>query len=204
MNANSARLKLVIKIGISLLLIVLQLPMKGGDNMKNKILSTLFVGIDVSSKTNVLCALDFQGNKLLNLKASNNNPGAESMSKSIVECLISNKLNYAVIALESTSIYSVHVANFLSSHEELASFEPKVYCLNPKTIVNYRKSFVDMDKTDPLDAYVIADFARCGRITSSPWRGSQFLALQRLTRHRLHLVECITREKKPIWFLISI
>ena len=195
MNANSARLKLVIKIGISLLLIVLQLPMKGGDNMKNKILSTLFVGIDVSSKTNVLCALDFQGNKLLNLKASNNNPGAESMSKSIVECLISNKLNYAVIALESTSIYSVHVANFLSSHEELASFEPKVYCLNPKTIVNYRKSFVDMDKTDPLDAYVIADFARCGRITSSPWRGSQFLALQRLTRHRLHLVECITREK---------
>jgi hypothetical protein len=37
--------------------------------MKNNFLSTLFVGIDVSSKTNVLCALDFQGNKLLNLKA---------------------------------------------------------------------------------------------------------------------------------------
>lgn len=52
-----------------------------------------------------------------------------------------------------------------------------------------------MDKTDPLDAYIIADFARCGRISSSPWRGSQFLALQRLTRHRLHLVEYITCEK---------
>lgn len=163
--------------------------------MKNNILSTLFVGIDVSSKTNVLCALNFQGNKLLNLKALNNNPGAESMSKSILDCLNSNNLKYAVIALESTSIYSIHVANFLSSHDDLALFEPKVYCLNPKTTANYRKSFVDMDKTDPLDAYVIADFARCGRITSSPWRGSQFLALQRLTRHRLHLVECITREK---------
>lgn len=169
--------------------------MKGGDNMKNNILSTLFVGIDVSSKTNVLCALDFQGNKLLNLRALNNNPGAESMSKSILECLNSNNLKYAVIALESTSIYSIHVANFLSSSEDLALFEPKVYCLNPKTTANYRKSFVDMDKTDPLDAYIIADFARCGRITSSPWRGSQFLSLQRLTRHRLHLVECITREK---------
>ncbi|WP_406242290.1 hypothetical protein ACF3M2_17945 [Tissierella carlieri] len=43
--------------------------------MKNNILSTLFVGIDVSSKTNVLCALDFQGNKLLTLKALNNQPG---------------------------------------------------------------------------------------------------------------------------------
>lgn len=52
-----------------------------------------------------------------------------------------------------------------------------------------------MDKTDPLDAYIIADFARCGRITSEPWRGAQFLALQRLSRHRLHLVECATREK---------
>lgn len=52
-----------------------------------------------------------------------------------------------------------------------------------------------MDKTDPLDAYIIADFARCGRISSKPWRGAQFLALQRLTRHRLHLIENITREK---------
>ena len=195
MNANNARLKLVAKIRISLLLIVLQLSMKGGDNMKNNILSTLFVGIDVSSKTNVLCALDFQGNKLLNLKTLNNNPGAESMSDSILECLISNDLKFAVIALESTSIYSIHVANFLSSYEGLAFFNPKVYCLNPKTIKNYRKSFVDMDKTDPLDAYVIADYARCGRINSSPWRGSQFLALQRLTRHRLHLVKCMAREK---------
>jgi hypothetical protein len=52
-----------------------------------------------------------------------------------------------------------------------------------------------MDKTDPLDAYVIADFARCGKISSSPWRGSQFLALKRLTRHRFHLVQSMSREK---------
>jgi len=45
--------------------------------MKNNFLSTLFVGIDVSSNTNVLCALDFEGNKLLNLKATNNQPGAK-------------------------------------------------------------------------------------------------------------------------------
>ena len=163
--------------------------------MKNTFLSTLFVGIDVSSKTNVLCALDFQGNKLLNQKVLNNRPGAIAILDSILGCLSSNDLKYVVIAMESTSFYSTHVANFLSSSEGLLPFKPLVYCLNPKTVANYRKSFVDMDKTDPLDAYVIADFARCGRITSSPWRGAQFLALQRLTRHRLHLVECITREK---------
>jgi transposase len=169
--------------------------MKGGDLVKNNILSTLYVGIDVSAKTNVLCALDFQGNKLLKLKALNNQPGAETILNSIIECLDSNDLKYVVIALESTSFYSTHIANFLASNEILLAYKPLIYCLNPKTIANYRKTFVDMDKTDPLDAYVIADFARCGKITSKPWRGSQFLALQRLTRHRLHLVEGITREK---------
>jgi transposase len=163
--------------------------------LKNTFLSTLFVGIDVSSKTNVLCALDFQGNKLLNLKVSNNHPGAISILDSILGCLSSNGQKYVVIGMESTSFYSTHIANFLSSSEKLLPFKPLVYCLNPKTVANYRKSFVDMDKTDPLDAFIIADFARCGRISSSPWRGAQFLALQRLTRHRLHLVECITREK---------
>jgi transposase len=169
--------------------------MKGGDFVKNKVLSTLFVGIDVGSKTNVLCALDFQGNKFLNLKVLNNRPGAEIMLDNILECLNSNSLKYVVIALESTSFYSTHVANFLSSDEKILPFKPLVYCLNPKTVANYRKSFVDMDKTDPLDAYIIADFARCGRITSQPWRGAQFLALQRLSRHRLHLIKGITREK---------
>ncbi|WP_409229478.1 IS110 family RNA-guided transposase, partial [Gudongella sp. SC589] len=169
--------------------------MKGGDLVKNNFMSTLFVGIDVSSRTNVLCALNFQGDKLLNLKALNNQPGAESILDSILGCLNSNGLEYVVIALESTSFYSTHIANFLSSSEELLPFKPLVYCLNPKSVANYRKSFVDIDKTDPLDAFVIADFARCGRITSEPWRGAQFLALQRLSRHRLHLVECITREK---------
>lgn len=105
--------------------------------MNNNILSTLFICIDVSSKTYVLCALDFQGNKLLNLEALNNQPGAESILDSILDCLNSNSFKYVVIA----------------------------------------------------------DFAICGRITTKPWSGSQFLALQRLTCHRLHLIECISRKK---------
>lgn len=52
-----------------------------------------------------------------------------------------------------------------------------------------------MSKNDYVDAFVIADFARVSKITSSPWRGSQFLTLQRLTRHRLHLVKSLTCEK---------
>ncbi len=31
-----------------------------------------------------------------------------------------------------------------------------------------------------------------------PWRGGQFIALKRLTRHRTHLSECVTMEKTYI------
>jgi transposase len=107
-----------------------------------------------------------------------------------------SNLNAIIVALESTSVYSVHIANFLSTSEVLMPYKPYVYCLNPKATANYRKSYIAMQKTDPLDAFLIADFARCGHTKKCvPWRGSQFLALKRLTRHRLHITECITREK---------
>lgn len=164
--------------------------------LKINYMSTLFVGIDVSSKSNVVCAIDFYKNQLIKTSVSNNQPGAYALICQIVSVMQKHTdLNTVVVALEATSIYSIHIANFLSSCEELMPYQPYVFCLNPKMTANYRKSFIGMNKTDLLDAFVIADFARVGRIETDPWRGSQFLALQRLTRHRLHLVEAQTREK---------
>jgi transposase len=166
--------------------------------MNSTLTATLFIGIDVSSKSNYVYGMDFFGNKLLSFQASNNNPGAEVIVFQILQCLKKNSLSYLNIAMESTSFYSWHIANFLSCNEGLLWFKPKVYCLNPKVVANYKKTFVDIDKTDPKDAMVIADFARVGKITSSPWKGSQYIALQRLTRCRLHIMENITREKSYI------
>ncbi|TCL53614.1 transposase IS116/IS110/IS902 family protein [Kineothrix alysoides] len=164
--------------------------------LKINYMSTLFVGIDVSSKSNVVCAIDFYKNPLIKSTVTNNQPGAYSLICQLLDVFHKHTdLNTVVIALESTSIYSLHIANYLSSCEELMPYHPYVFCLNPKMTANYRKSFIGMNKTDLLDAFVIADFARVGRIETDPWRGSQFLALQRLTRHRLHLVEALTREK---------
>lgn len=85
---------------------------------------------------------------------------------------------YVIIALESTGFYGGHIANYLSTCELLAPFSTQVYYINPKEVANYKKSFNAI-----------------GRISIDPWRGSQYLALQRLTRHRLHITECIAREK---------
>ena len=42
-------------------------------------------------------------------------------------------------------------------------YKPYVFCVNPKATANYRKSYIGMEKTDPTDAYLIADFGRVGR-----------------------------------------
>ena len=162
--------------------------------MNEQLQSTLFVGIDVSSKSNYVYAMDFFAKKLLSFSCFNNLPGVSVLITNLCNCLETENLKYVVIAMESTSYYSFHICNYLSSSPELACYKPKVYCLNPKVIKAYRESFISLDKTDPLDSMVISDFARTGKITSLPFQSSAFVALQRLTRQRLHIVENLNRE----------
>ena len=167
--------------------------------MKEKIdyLSTLFVGIDIASRIHVISALDFNQDFFIKMKpVQNTQEGAVLLESMIVDVLKENqKFKYVVIAMESTGFYGVHLANYLSASDLLAPFSVRVYCLNPKEVKNYKKSFNGIGKNDGIDSFVIADFARVGRISIKPWRGSQYLALQRLTRHRMHITECIAREK---------
>lgn len=164
--------------------------------LNSHLLSTLFVGIDVSSTSNVVCALDFDSVKHLRFSVQNNQPGADLLAQKVAAFLSDNRhFDRVTFTMESTSFYGIHLANLLSSCASLMPFQPLVFCLNPKTVANYKKSFVDLGKDDDVDAFACADFARVGRITTKPWRGCQFLALQRLTRHRLHLAKQLTREK---------
>lgn len=164
---------------------------------KADLLSTLFVGIDISSRENVVAVMDFESTKpIASFAVPNNEPGAEEMAKKISTFITpESRLKRLVIGLESTSFYGVHLANYLSTCHELMPFHTEVYCLNPKSIANYKKPYIGLSKNDYIDAFIIADSARVGRITTKPWRGCQYLALQRLTRHRLHLVKALTREK---------
>src|SRR5699024_11478509 len=53
---------------------------------------------------------------------------------------------------------------FLDNDEYLQALGAKVYVMNPKQIANFKKSYSDMDKTDEIDAFVIADYLRFGRM----------------------------------------
>ena len=158
--------------------------------------NSLFIGVDVALKTNQFCVMNFDQHIFFNLKFPNTPDGSDqfvSKLKSIYEKFHFDKL---IFCLESTGIYSFHIACFLSSNEFLNSFNSSVFQVNAKDIKNYKKSFTDLEKTDPTDAYIIADFARVGRCRKlHPFRGSQFIALQRLTRQRFHISKNLVKEK---------
>lgn len=160
------------------------------------VLETLYVGIDVSKNSNQACIIDFFGNKLKNFSFPNNLDGAAVIERTILSFVGAKTCSHVVVVLESTGIYSIHIANFLSSSENLITCDTEVYLVNPISTANYGKVLFSVDKSDPSDAYSLADYARSGHTKALfPFRGAQRLALQRLTRHRKHVVELQVREK---------
>ena len=157
---------------------------------------TLFVGIDVSLKSNQVCALNFNQDKLFNLSFDNTPTGSDKLVNNIVNLINERHFNKIIFAMECTGVYYIHIASFLSSNPILNNLNSSVYTVNAKSIDKYKDSYIEIEKTDPGDAFIIADFIRVGRTNSlSPFKGSQFLALQRLTRQRKHLADQISKEK---------
>lgn len=156
----------------------------------------LFIGADISLKSNQICVMNFDQQVFFNSKFPNTPEGCEEIIERIKILYDSYGLEKIIIVCESTGVYSFHFANYFSSHELMNNFNTEVYCINAHDSEKYRKSFNDIEKTDPSDAYILADFARVGRTKAlNPFKGSQFIALQRLTRLRYHLVQDLTREK---------
>ena len=73
---------------------------------------TLFVGIDVSLKSNQVCALNFNQDKLFNLSFDNTPSGSEKLIELIVDLVNEHHFNKVIFAMECTGVYYIHVATF--------------------------------------------------------------------------------------------
>lgn len=156
----------------------------------------LFVGIDVSSKELEICFMNADGDKLETLTVKNHLEGASYLRDRIVALADELAVSEIHIGLESTSVYSWHPAMYLHQDASLQERNAKVFTINPKLISKFRDAYPDLDKTDRLDAWVIADRLRFGRLTTTIIMQEQYVALQRLTRMRFHLIHNLTREKQ--------
>lgn len=162
-------------------------------------MNTLYVGIDVSTQTNQVCAMNFEQIVFFNLSFQNTPEGCDALISTLYAFIDKEKFDAMTIVTESTSVYDYHVCTYLSSKLSITNLKITIYSVNARSIANYRKSYVEMEKTDPGDAYLIADFARVGRCNKiRPFKATQHIALKRLTRERYHLSEQLVREKNYV------
>lgn len=160
-------------------------------------MSPLYVGIDVSSKSNVAYLMKPDGSKHSSFSVPNSRDGSRQLVKRILSAITSESLTDVVIGLEATSVYGDNLVCFLRDDASLAPYNKKIHVLNPKQVNKFKLSYNDLPKNDYVDSFVIADCLRFGRINKEVYLDDyRYAALKNLTRARFFAVRNLTREKQ--------
>ena len=154
---------------------------------------TLIAGVDVHRKTNTFCLMTRDGQEVVpRFTLANNRSGTQTLLAKLRQIMDSNNFDELQLAAEATGWYWFHLFEALQDQ----AYTTKRFLLNPRLTANFKKSYVDMDKSDDLDAFVIADRLRWGRdIKHSFDYDEKLLSLRFLTRYRYHVVHQLAGEK---------
>ncbi len=157
----------------------------------------LFIGVDVHRKTNTFCLMDQAGRQFApRFTLDNNRPGTQALIQKVTQVMEADGFTELRVAAEATGWYCFHFFETLQNDPVLQAWPKELFALNPRLTANFKKAYVDLDKSDPIDAYVIADRLRWGRDVSTPFQyDKNLLALRFLTRYRYHLVHQLASEK---------
>lgn len=160
-------------------------------------MSQMLVGIDVSLQSHHVQFMDGDGGALASFSIHNNRRGADTLIQKIVDTSDRIKSQSLRIGMEATSNLGWHLAHYLQ--DQLQSTCPQkdtqIYVLNARKVARFKKGYDTLPKNDRIDAWVIADHLRFGRLPHAMKDIIQYEALQRLTRTRFHLMQNITRDK---------
>ena len=160
-------------------------------------MNPLYVGIDVSSKINVVYLMLPNGDKHSSFSVANSQDGSAQLVKRILSALTSHSLETVMIGMEATSVYGDNLVYFLREDATLLPFNRKIFVLNPKQVNKFKEAYNDLPKNDSVDSFVIADCLRFGRINKEVYIGDyRYKALQNLTRARYFAVCNLVKEKQ--------
>lgn len=155
----------------------------------------MYVGIDVSLKTNVCRFLDGQGQPVLRgLSVSNNRSGAKLIEDQLLTVVTTKPEALILVATEATSFYDLPLLDTLTSSPALSG-RLTAYRFNPQQVHAFRQVFSQVSKTDRSDAALLATRLRFGNLPRPFQPAEPWLPLQRLTRFRAHTARMVTQEK---------
>jgi transposase len=154
---------------------------------------TLIAGVDVHRKTNTYCLMTEAGQEVTpHFTLANNRSGTQALLTKVRQVMDDQEFSELKVGAEATGWYWFHLFETLRQQ----TYPIDLFLLNPRLTANFKKSYVDMDKSDPLDAFVIADRLRWGRNVTHPFLYDEtLLGLRFLTRYRYHVVHQLAAEK---------
>jgi transposase len=155
--------------------------------------NVLVAGVDVHRKTNSFCLMRSDGQEVTpRFTLANNRSGTQALLTKVRQVMDEHEFSELKVAAEATGWYWFHLFETLRQ----AAHPTELFLLNPRLTANFKKSYVDLDKSDHLDAFVIADRLRWGRDVQHPFQyDEKLLALRFLTRYRYHVVHQLAGEK---------
>ena len=157
---------------------------------------TIYVGIDVSSRSNQVCIIASDGKKLKNFSVPNNLSGAETIVSETIAVLNSHSCSRVDFGMEATSVYGDNLMMHLKQDQSINAFDVQVFKINPKQVKKFKDVYNELQKNDFIDAWAIAEFLRIGGFNTQPvYFDERYLSLQKLTRARYTVVQSLAREK---------
>lgn len=159
-------------------------------------MANLMVGIDVSLRSHSVQLMNDCGDALAAFSVPNNLTGATTLLSRINQSVKQCHSELVRVGMEATSNLGWHLAHFLNANlHQLPDCKTQVFVLNARKVARFKKGYDSLPKNDRVDAWVIADQLRFGRLPHELTSSIQFEALQRLTRTRFHLIQNISRDK---------
>lgn len=158
---------------------------------------TLYVGTDISEAMNRTRFLDPGETEVgRGFSSANDLPGSEQLAEEALRRAREIGATEIRWGLEATNLFWWHLATFLTTHPGLIGSGLKVWVFNPRQVAGFKEAYGDLGKGDWVDALIIADRLRFGRLPAECYLDERYQPLQRLTRHRRHLVKTLVREKQ--------
>ncbi|WP_425057924.1 IS110 family transposase ISDha12 [Sporomusa carbonis] len=159
-------------------------------------MANLMVGIDVSLRSHSVQFMNDCGDALESFSIPNNLIGAQTLLERILQSAQKLQSELIRVGMEATSNLGWHLAHFLKANlHQTQGSKAQVFVLNARKVARFKKGYDTLPKNDRIDAWVIADQLRFGRLPHELTSTIQFEALQRLTRTRFHLMQNIARDK---------
>jgi transposase len=158
-------------------------------------MATLYVGIDIGAEHNTAHFMAQDGSSVGRLTFPNDLEGAQSLIGRVLELKAAHGTDAVRLGMEATGVYWWHLYHAIVEAPELSGLDVKTAVINPKVVDGFKGIYTDVPKTDLVDAWVIADCVRFGRIRVYPPLDPRYAPLQRLTRLRYQMTHDLTREK---------